>query len=238
MTTNKLKLNGDNTELIILLPPFNRQDTNVEHIQVGTSTISPVLSVRSLGVVFDCHLSVGNHVRKVCSIIYCHFRNISSIKTYYAVGLVHAFVSHRLDYCNSLLSGISKGLLHKLQRVQNMSARMISGTKRYNHIIPIIKCLCWLSVEQGIKFNILLFTYKALIGAAPSYIRDLLTIHVGQRQLRFSYQNILLIPKTTGDRTFIYQVPTAWNAFPESIRPMKTFGTFKRHVKTYLFQLP
>jgi hypothetical protein len=134
MTKNKLKLNEDKTEIIILSSPFNRQEINVEHIQVGTAAISPALSVRNLGVIFDSHLTMGNHVRRVCSTAYYHLRNISSIRKALThdsvIALVHAFVSCRLDYCNSLLSGISKELLQKLQRVQNMSARMITGTKK------------------------------------------------------------------------------------------------------------
>ena len=66
---NKLKLNEDKTEIIILSSPFNQQDINVEHIQVGTAAISPALSVRNLGVVSDSHLTMGNHVRKVCSTV-------------------------------------------------------------------------------------------------------------------------------------------------------------------------
>ena len=245
MTKNKLKLNEDKTEIIILSSPFNRQEINVEHIQVGTAAISPALSVRNLGVIFDSHLTMGNHVRRICSTAYYHLRNISSIRKALThdsvIALVHAFVSCRLDYCNSLLSGISKELLQKLQRVQNMSARMITGTKKHDHITPILKGLHWLPVEQRIKFKLLLFTFKALNGAAPSYIRDLLTIHKGQRQLRSSSGNILVVPKTrlktAGDRTFIYQAATLWNALPETIRSIKTVATFKCHVKTYLFQL-
>ena len=37
-----------------------------------------------------------------------------------------AFISCRLDYCNSLLYGLPDTLLHKLQSVQNATARLIS----------------------------------------------------------------------------------------------------------------
>ena len=42
--------------------------------------------------------------------------------------LVHAFVSSHLDYCNSLLYGISDSLLTKLQTVQNAAAHVVTGT--------------------------------------------------------------------------------------------------------------
>ena len=37
ITTNRLKLNGDKTKLIIPSSPFNRQEIDVEHIQAGSA---------------------------------------------------------------------------------------------------------------------------------------------------------------------------------------------------------
>jgi len=46
--------------------------------------------------------------------------------------LVQAFISCRLDYCNSLLlvSASSDGLLQRLQSVQNAAARLVTGARR------------------------------------------------------------------------------------------------------------
>ena len=49
-----------------------------------------------------------------------------------------------------------------------MLARMIMGTKKYDHITPVLKSLHWLPVEQRIKYKILLFTLKILNDGAPS----------------------------------------------------------------------
>jgi len=40
--------------------------------------------------------------------------------------LVYAFLSSRLDYCNSLLYGVSDELLQKLQVIQNAAARAVA----------------------------------------------------------------------------------------------------------------
>jgi len=55
--------------------------------------------------------------------------------------LVQAFISCRLDYCNSLLYGISDGLLQRLQSVQNAAARLVTGTRRSDHITPVLRQL-------------------------------------------------------------------------------------------------
>ena len=89
--------------------------------------------------------------------------------------LVHAFVSSHLDCNKSLLYGLPHNLLSSLQRVQNSAARLITGTKRREHISPILRDLHWLTVKDRIHFKILLLTYKAVHGHAPAYIRNLIS---------------------------------------------------------------
>ena len=52
--------------------------------------------------------------------------------------LVHAFISSRLDYCNSLLFGVANQQLKRLQSVQNAAARLVTGTRRSDHITPVL----------------------------------------------------------------------------------------------------
>ena len=84
------------------------------------------------------------------------------------------FVTSKLDNCNSLLAGLPQYLLDKVQRVQNAAARLVSCTRKYDRISPVLKELHWLPVKQRIVFKILLLTYKALNALAPRYISDFL----------------------------------------------------------------
>ena len=88
--------------------------------------------------------------------------------------MVHALVTSRLDYCNSLLTGLPRTLLQKIQRVQNAAARVVTRTRRSEHITPVLKALHWLPIQRRIEYKVLLYTHKALQGDAPEYIRDLL----------------------------------------------------------------
>ena len=81
------------------------------------------------------------------------FLSIDCTKT-----LVHALVTRRLDFCNSLFYGLAKYLVHRLQLVQSCAARLIL----YDHITPLLKELDWLPVERNIVFKILLSSFKAL----------------------------------------------------------------------------
>ncbi len=63
--------------------------------------------------------------------------------------LIHAFMTSRLDYCNALLGGCSARLINKLlKKVQNAAARVLTKTKKYDHISPVLSTLHWLPVKH------------------------------------------------------------------------------------------
>jgi len=78
--------------------------------------------------------------------------------------LVQAFVSCRLDYCNSLFFGISEGLMNRLQSVQNAAARLVTGTRRSDHILPVLRQLHWLLVRQHVDFKVATLVHQSLSG--------------------------------------------------------------------------
>ena len=86
--------------------------------------------------------------------------------------LVHAFISCRLDCCNSLLYGISDGLLRRLQSVQNAAARLVTGARRRDHITPVLLQLHWLPISQRVVFKIAGLVHQSLAGVAPAYLAD------------------------------------------------------------------
>lgn len=88
--------------------------------------------------------------------------------------LIHAFVFSRLDYCNSLYIGVSQASLRRLQAVQNAAARLLTGTRKYDHISPVLASLGWLTIRDRVDFKMLVYAYKSLNGLAPSYLSELL----------------------------------------------------------------
>lgn len=102
--------------------------------------------------------------------------------------VIHAFITSRLDYSDSLYSGLLQTLISRLQMVQNAAVRLLTGTKKRDHITPILASLQWLPVQFRIDFNVAVFVFKALSGQVPQYICDLLFPYSPQRALRSSSQ--------------------------------------------------
>ena len=125
--------------------------------------------------------------------------------------------------------------------VQNATARLLTGTKKREHITPVLSSLHWLPVRFRIDFKILLFVFKSLNGLAPDYLSDLIRVHQPSRALRSGSQMVLEVPrsslKTKGDRAFSVAAPKLWNALPVNVRTANSLSTFKTQLKTYLFTL-
>ena len=83
-----------------------------------------------------------------------------------------------------------------MQKVQNNAARVVSGSKKYDHITPVLKDLHWLPIRKRIDFKILLLTFKCMQGCAPLYLRELLVKQANTRTLRSNTKNLLQIPLT------------------------------------------
>lgn len=243
MVTNRLKLNSDKTEVLVL-SAAHRPRPPIGDFQICNDNISPSSAVRNIGVIFDENMSLEKHITSVCKSCFFHIRNISKIRKYLSpqacITLVHAFITSKLDFCNSLLYGLPKSPIQKLQHVQNAAARVVSLSRKYDHITPVLYRLNWLPVEQRIEFKLLLLTFKALHNTAPSYLRELIEPYVPSRSLRSSNLNFLSKPvfklKSYGKRSFSCAAPELWNSLPLNIRSVNSLSTFKKLVKTWLFR--
>ena len=152
----------------------------LNNISIGQCEITPTSSVRNLGVWFESTLSMDSHYNKTYSLAFYYLYNIRKIRKYLSRVTtekpIHAFVSSRIDYRNSLLFGLPAYQIHKIQRVQNAAARVICNESKYCRITPLLYNLHWLPVTFRIEFKILLLIFKAIKGFAPGYITELINV--------------------------------------------------------------
>ena len=188
---------------------------------------------------------------KICQTSYFHIRARrhvrSSMSTNIAKSVASAIVGARLDYCNSLLYGVSAANLHKVHHVQNTVVRVVTGTKKRDRITPVLQALHWLPVNFIITCKITILTYKVKLIRQPEYLLEYIQSLVRSRNLRSS--GTLYIPDSNlaptkflllSRRAFSFAAPTIWNSLPIHLRSLATApttATFIKHLKTYLFSL-
>ena len=172
-----------------------------------------------------------------------HLRNLRHIRSYFTKSsfetVIHAFITSRLDYCNSLFAGLPASTLRPLQVAQNFAARILLKRSKFCHITPVLKELHWLPIESRIKFKIMLLTFKSLNDLAPQYLKSLLPLQTHSRQLRSSDTSKLIIPRTNlvtmGDRAFSVCAPKLWNDLDPTVKNSTSLAIFKKNLKTHLF---
>ena len=151
---------------------------------------------------------------------------------------MHAFV--KLDSCNVLLYGLPKNKIQRLQYVLNSAARLVTLSRKHDHISPVLMELHWLPVEQRVEFKILLFTYEAVNGTAPVYLQDLLELYRPCRSLRSGNMQLLKSQsynlKLYAFRAFSICASQLFNALPRELRVCDSVGSFKKFPKTFLFK--
>ena len=137
-------------------------------------------------------MSFNSHIKQISRTAFFHLRNIAKIRHILsqkdAEKPVHAFVTSRLDYCNSLLSGCPNKSLKTLQLVQNAAARVLTKTRKRDHITPILASLHWLPIRLLSCGNI--FQIQSM-GQTPS-----LCLRVGLK-LSFLIKLIAGLPSTS-----------------------------------------
>ena len=241
LKSNKLKLNSDKTEFIIIGTKRQRHKlSNHFPVKLLDNDICPSDSVRNLGVLFDSDFSFHKHVSNICKSCFYHIRDLRRIRRHIPVSTPKTPISSRLDYCNSLLNNIAKQDLSKLQRVQNCLARVVLRAPSFSPTLPLLKQLHWLPVNYTIKLKLPTLTYHALAIYQPPYLASLLHFSNIPRQLRSSTSEQLSIPRTKlnlGKGAFSVAAPIVSNELPTTFKYCECLASFRKHLKTDLFKI-
>jgi hypothetical protein len=118
---------------------------SVDGVQVLSVEIRISFVVTDLDVRVDSQLTLSDHTASKCRSCWLYLRQFKVVRQTLTMKvarvLCQALICSRLDYCNSSLFGISDGLLHSLQLLQNAAARLMSGAKKVDHVTPVLRDL-------------------------------------------------------------------------------------------------
>ena len=186
-------------------------------VKIADTDINISNEITSLGVIMDSKLTLDSHISAIGKSCYYHLRSLRHIRRSLtqdmAISVAVAIVQSRLDYCNSLLSDISTFNINKLQRVQNLAARLaLNDWHSPSHVL--VSKLHWLPVLSRIKFKISSLTYKLLNDHQPGYLSSLISLYTPVRSLRSSNMSLLTQPLarlSIGRRAFSVCAPQLWN---------------------------
>ena len=161
----------------------------------------------------------------------------------YTIRLVLAFITSRLDYCNSVLAGLLQATLEPLQRVQNAAVQLIFQLGRREHITPGLCQLHWLPIRWRIQFKLCTIMHSVHTGRCPAYLADCVqtvassSSHSGQRSATSSRFVSPRLRTKFGERAFSYAGPVAWNSLPADIRDETDSTAFRKLLKTHYFNM-
>ena len=131
MARNQLKMNTEKTQLIWLRTSQQLRKVSVTELTLPSGLVQFVNSVTNLGLHIDSELTMLPHIDSVCRTGFFQLRQLRTVRgsltTECAQTMVHSLISSRVDYCNSLLFGISAERIERLQSIQNVAARLVSA---------------------------------------------------------------------------------------------------------------
>ena len=233
-----MKINPDKTELLLMYPPSLNKEVLIKGVLFEEECIRFAEYVKNVGVCLDKNLSMNKHVNNITSHCYKILKDIGKIRKNlrkdHLENLVHSVVTSRLDYCNSLFLNISKENLYKLQKVQNSAARLVLGKRKRESAREALRELHWLNIESRIVFKVLLLVFKIVRGMCT----ENLTLTYKSFNGRPSDFLLLDTPNVNtkyGKRLFEYNGSRLWNALSFDVRNDENIESFKKKIKTLLF---
>ena len=245
LTASFLQLNPSKTEVLVLSPRDKQASLHSLDLFPGSDPLPVTPSARNLGVYFDSRLNFDEHVDRVVKSCKGTLVNLwrvgNKLSRKLRTTLVSSLVHSQMDFCNSLLAGITKKNLDRLQKVQNASARFIFGQRRWQGTTNLRKQLHFLPVAERIGFKVCVLVFKCLNGLAPDYLCELVQKRRKKSKcLRKDSDDLLLeTPRSkykSSEGAFRFVGPKLWNQLPRALRETSSLPCFKKDLKTHLFK--
>ena len=242
MTNNRLVINHDKTQLVIM--GTRRQDSLREQISLNTGSgiIYPTPNAKLLGINIHQSMKWGNHVLtnkqsliNMLTIRLNGLKRISRSATFKTrLKVANACFMSILSYMISVWGGTEEFILNSVQVMQNKAAKCIlKSFELYTPTRTILKQCGWLSVRQLSFYHSVLQIWKAQNSQTPEHIHSkLITTNT-----RSSSVGNLKIPATEtalASKSFLIRSISCWNTTPPEIRECRTLQTLKKKLKDYI----
>ena len=175
-----MSLNGAKAHCILIgsrnkIRALNQSNTTMPSICIGDDKVSPITSIKYLGVQVDQYLNWEEHLLTTKKVP----RGIGMLrlaKRYLPLETVQMIYRSLIEpyfrYCCPIWGSTSSKNLQRLQKLQNRNAKIVTDSPHDAHSQPLIKELSWF-LYQPIYTENVKTVYKALHNEAPNCLQEL-----------------------------------------------------------------
>ena len=224
------------TEYMIIGHPRRTNKLRVpEFLKLNDSEIKRVVKTKSLGVIVDQGLNWDEQFNQVKMKVSCGLKSLIKIKNIIPQSqldhVYRALVESDLRYANIIWGSLPTSKLNILQRLQDRARSIINKARlkdNWSHN--------WLTVEQLIKYDRSVMTYKIIKKHCPESLLDKYQHRSQQSNYKTRNCRDLQIPRNNLEyvkKGFHYSALRAWNDIPINIREVPTLQGFKKMLKEH-----
>lgn len=228
---NKLKLNISKTKHMII---SNKKIVAENTVMIDGEIIERVSSFKYLGIVIDYQLKfkenseyVAKKMAKKVNVLSRLNRKLSKESK---ITIYLTTIAPHIDYCSTLLYLINKEDIKRLQKIQSKAMRVILNAKRDVRIENLLNSLNWLSVNQRITFNCLVFIQKIQHGLLPKYLNNQIVYNRDVTPYNTRTRNDFRLPqcrKSQTQNSIYYKGLKQYNELPNGIKQETDLNHFK-----------
>ena len=221
-------------QYISLIPPDLK-------IHFGNAAITPLKSVKNLGVYMDQYLLYDIHVnhisRKVNGILMFLNRIKDNFDQSARIIVVQSLVLSIINYCSKIWGMTTNQQIERVQRLENFAAKVALGKgRKYDHATPFLNELNWLKIKDKVTYDVCIFVYKICNNLLPDWLFSFPHVrNIISRNTRQSKDLFIPTTKTEiGAREITVTGPLHWNVLPNTIKESGTIKKFQDELKKYL----
>ena len=182
---NGMKLNAKKTQMLVLGTPTMLRDLPPVTLRLCGNVIPDSKVVKNLGISLDRHLSFETHIdhmsRKCTGILMALNHARHAIPKSALKGITEALVLSIVRYCVSVYGACTETQLHRVQKIVNFCARVVSGKRRRDHVSGTVTQLGWLTAKQLVAYHTVCAVERTLVSGQPESLLQTIGPRARQR---------------------------------------------------------
>lgn len=235
---NHLLINPTKTKIMLFGTRQNLSRFNDFRVTFLEQVLTPVKCCKDLGITLDGYLSFDDHITSLSSSLLGKLCQINRVRHLFSKRvlnvIINSLVFSQLFYCSTVWSGTTIQNIQKLQLVQNFAARILTETRKYDHISPVLENLGWLPIKDLLKLRDVTMVFKCLNGLAPTYLSSKLAKRSSVHKYSTRRASDIHLPRyktTTAQRSFFYRAAKEWNSLTDNAKSCTSVAAFKKEVR-------